>query len=324
MSYNLILNSSNVVGIYNSQFQYKFIQGSFTIYPDSEICISQAVIPYSFFNILNSFYNNAVFSYNWYYSNGLYQTYVVAIPDGFYSTNDINNILEQYMISQNQYFQNTTTGNNMYFISIQTNTTYYTNQIICSSIPSSVPSGYTAPVAGFNYNNGRNYGFPTSGYNYTPQVIISNNNFGSIIGYKTGTYPNTATQTNYSGLGNITPNATPINSLILLSNLVKNDCSTPPNILDSMSINCSFGNNIVYQPSYEKWVRVHSGTYNSMTFQLVDQNFRAVPANDPNMMISLLLRQGNKPVEKLFVKSSPIVNPIKPLLLNDEEEEKNI
>ena len=314
MSYNLILNNTNAVGIYNTQFKYNFISGSFTINEDSQICISQIVLPYSFFNVNKTLYNNASLQYVWYYGAGLSKTYTVDIKNGFFSVSDLSNYLQQYMISQNQYFQNVNTGENEYFISISTNSTYYTNQIVCNSIPSTIPSGFIAPSEGFNYNNGTNYGFPTSGYNYTPQVIITNNNFGTLIGFSSGTYPSVSTQSSNSNLGNITPNLTTVNSIVVLCDLVKNECASPTNIMDSMTIsNVSFGSNIIYQPTYEKWVSIQAGTYQNMNIQFVDQNFNTIIANDNNVMISLLLKQGeNKvlPVEQTNPIEEVAVKPI--------------
>ena len=137
------------------------------------MAISQIILPNSWFNI-SKFYNNNSFSYRWYYGNGLYQTYSVVFPDGLYSIDDLQYYLEQYLISQNQYFKNTLTNENLYYIEFLTNTTYFGIQLISSPIPSSVPSGYSS--AGFNFNNSTNFGFPNSGYTFTPQVIISSTN----------------------------------------------------------------------------------------------------------------------------------------------------
>lgn len=318
MSYNLVLNNTNSVGLYKTQYRYNFISGSFTINEDSQICISQVVFPYSFFNVNKILYNNASLQYIFYSGNGVAQTYTVNFPDGFYTVADLSNYLQQYMISQNQYFQNINTGENEYFISIQTNIVYYTNQIICSPIPSSVPDGFIAPPLGFNYPNG----FPNLGYNYTPQVIIQNNKFGSLIGYSAGTYPSAPTQSSTSLLGNITPNITIVNSIVVICDLVKNECASPTNILDTITIsNVSFGDNIIYQPSYEKWVSISAGTYKHLTIQLIDQDFNIIQANDNNVMISLLLKQGKKSVLKVEdeKKIIPVENPIKPISFLDQE-----
>ena len=314
--YNLVLNNTNVVGNYNTELVYQFISGTFHIPENSRMCLSSLTMPYSWFNINSALYNNASFSYIWYYGNGTAKTYNVVIPNGFYQLADIQQFLELYMISQNQYFTNTTTGQNLYYISLSTNSTYYAIQLICSPIPSAVPSGYTAPSAGFNYNNSTNYGFPNAGYNYTPRVIIaSNNNFGSLIGYSAGTYPSATTQATNNSLGTLTPNLTPVNSLILLCNLVKNDVSSQSNIFTSVPIsNTSFGSNISYSPNFQNWVSISSGSYSSFTISILDQNFNYVEANDANMLLTITMEVPEKPkftpppIEKKIFSASNLYN----------------
>jgi len=154
MIYNLVLNSTNVIDSINkTQYAYTFINGNFYIPENSKMCISQCMIPYSWFNINSTLYNNNSFSYVWYYGNGLSKTYTVTIPNGFYSISDIQQYLEVYMISQNQYFTNTITGQNLYYIYLSSNSTYYSIQLIRNALPSSLPSSYAAPTNGFNYKN---------------------------------------------------------------------------------------------------------------------------------------------------------------------------
>ena len=45
MSNSLVVNSSNVIGLNNNTYQYKFIQGSFQS-KDCEMAIGSATIPY--------------------------------------------------------------------------------------------------------------------------------------------------------------------------------------------------------------------------------------------------------------------------------------
>ena len=65
----------------------------------------------------------------------------------------------------------------------------------------------------------------------------------------------------------------------------------PTDILDSFPINSTFGSNINYIPSYEKWVRVHHGTYSNLIITFVDQNYNNIQILDQNVIITLLLRQ---------------------------------
>jgi hypothetical protein len=89
MTYNLVLNSTNVIGSNNSISKYNFINGAFNINEDSEMCISQIVIPYSWFNINKGYYTNATLQYK--FPNGESDnTYTVTFPNGYFSVNDLN------------------------------------------------------------------------------------------------------------------------------------------------------------------------------------------------------------------------------------------
>ena len=295
--YNLVLNSNNVTGSYNNELIYSFCSGSFHIPSKSKIAVSQITIPYSWFNI-STFYNNNTFSYRWFYGNGLYQTYSVTFPDGFYSISDLQNYLEQYMISQNQYFTNTVTQENLYYIYFQTNTTYYSIQLICSPIPTSLPTGYSAPTNGFNYNNSTAFGYPNYGYGFTAQIVISSTTkFYKIIGFSAGTYPSTTTTSSYNILGTLIPNITPVNSLVILCDLVDNNVSSVSNILDTVAITSTFGSNINYTPTFQKWISLNAGNYVNFTMGIVDQDLNSIKILDSYMLISLIVET---PDEKLI------------------------
>ena len=349
MPYNIILNSSNVIGNSNSQFTYKFINGCYNINDDSEICVSQIIIPYSWFNINGSYYNNATIKY--YFPNGSSNNlYTVIFPNGFYSVNDLNNYLQLYMVSQNQYFYNSTTTQNLYYIQITTNTTYYSNQIIVNPVPTSLPTNYSLPTmtyngytyTGFNCNP-TTAGSTSSSTSYypnsiiTPQLVIPSYTgiygIGSILGFTSGNYPSSTSSSSQNVLSNITPNATNVNSIIVRCNIVNNECASPTDVLDVFNINTSFGSNIIYEPSYEKWISVKGGVYNSLNVYLQDQNFNTLQANDSNVLICLLLKQGkNKEVVQNIeeieenkgneIINKPITNIIKKHL--DFNDEKNI
>ena len=298
----LILNNNNLIGTNNNTYQYNFLNGCFNIKEDSSICISQITIPYSWYNINSGLYNNNSFQYTFSGS-----TFTFTLSDGFYGISDISQALQNYMISQNQYLINTSTGIYQYFIVLASNTTYYANQILTFPIPSSLPTGYTAP-SGFVYSSG----------GYTPQIIITSNSFGKLIGFSSGTYPSTLQSSSYNVLSNITPNASPVNSLIVRCNLVSNEATMPSDILDSFNINATFGSQITYSPSYEKWVSIKPGTYNNFIITFQDQNFGIVQINDPNILIALMIKQGKK---KIIPPYHNIVKQINRLKFSDDDEE---
>ena len=65
----------------------------------------------------------------------------------------------------------------------------------------------------------------------------------------------------------------------------------PSDILDNIPINSTFGSNITYDPSFEKWVKLRDGKYNSMILTFTDESNNTLYANDSNISLSLLIRQ---------------------------------
>jgi hypothetical protein len=283
MSFNVVLNSTNLIGNTYSQFRYNFISGGFVVGDGYEVCLTQCTIPYSFYNI-SSFYQNNTFSYNFPTANvaNLFTQFDVLIPDGNYSVPQLTAFIQNYMINLGQYVIDNN-GKNVYFIQIIPNSVFYANQILEFPVYTALtlPVGWTTPTLW--------PGFPLAAI--TPQMIINNANFGTIIGFAPGTYPNVITTTTYSILSNIVPNASPVNAIVVLMNIVKNQVANPPNILSSFAINSSFGTNINFNPSIQSFVSIPRGIYNSFDITLVDQNYETIKFQDPNVLITLIIRK---------------------------------
>ena len=277
-SFNIILNSKNVIknNGYSNQLIFYFINGSFTIGQNMKIQLISAQIPYSFYNISN-YYNNQTFNILW-PKLGNMISYTVTIPNGFYSISDVNKYIKFFCDTNNLYLMDST-GSHVYYINVSTNTTYYGNQINLTNVPTTLPSGYTAP-SGFQ--------FPT--VSKTPQIQILNNNFQYYIGFTEGLYPPTVQSVSYEKLSNIIPKSTNINSIFLSSNITDNQISVPSNILDSIQIyNTQFGANINYEAKLNKKVSLKPGTYNNIIINLLDDDLNLLPILDPNIILNFLI-----------------------------------
>ena len=278
MSNCLVLNSSNVIGRDNNIYKYNFINGMFTIPEGSEIALSSITMPYSWFNITTD-YNNNTFQIIWYGTSTT--TYTVILPDGFYLISDINNYLENFMILNSLYLIDSSTGNYIFYVQLFTSSTYYSNQILCFAVPTSLPSGYTSPVGW--------PGFPAVAR--TPLMTILNNNLTKLLGFSAGSYPPVTQPKHYSILSNLLPPVgSPVNSIIVRCSLIDNAVAMPTDILDSFAINSAFGSNINYSPNYEKWISIRRGSYSSLTITFVDQDFNNITIVDPNVIITLLIK----------------------------------
>jgi hypothetical protein len=275
MSYNLVLNSSNVVNkISNNIFQYNFNNQGFKINEGSNICIGSLTIPYSWYNITTN-YNNKMFQII--FPNTSLVTYTIALPDGFYSIDDINNYIQQVCIQNNLYLIDAY-GNYVYYLSFSYNVSTYSIQLLTYVVPTSLPSGWSQPTSWA--------GYPAT--TKSPAFVVLPNNFGQIIGFNAGTFGGASS--NQSILSTFTPIGSPVNNLIIRCNLVDNSCANPSDILDCMPITSSFGSNINYSPNFEKWVKLKTGTFNNLQITLSDQNFETVYCEDSNILISLLIK----------------------------------
>ena len=291
MAFTLVLNSSNNYNTQtNTQFKYNFLGGNF-IADDMEMCVSAISMPYSFFNV-SQYYNNQSFQIIFPVGNTT-QTLTITLTAGFYTVSDIQNFIQNQCISNGYYLINAS-GQYVYYLNLATNTTYYSTQLVCTKVPTTLPSGWSYATSGaWNAASSGATGLPSVA-NQVPQlVILSTNTFGTIIGYAAGTFPTSATQASgvYTTLGTITPVGSTVNSIVMRCSIIKNNVAIPSDILDSFPINATFGSNINYVPSFEKWISVNNGTFNNFTLNFVDQNLNTIYANDPNVAVTLLIRK---------------------------------
>lgn len=280
-TFTLVLNSNNVVAnSNNTQFRYNFLNGSFRIEEGSQLCISNIVVPYSWFNISQSYSNNT-FTMTFPDSTSNTTSYSITIPDGFFTTADVNNFLQQFCIANGLYLINSS-GQYVYYMVFALATNSYANQVLFFNVPTSLPSGWSTPS---NW-----HGFPAS--TYCPSLTISAttgiSNFGVFLGLSAGTYGGTATSN--SVYSNIVPIGSLVNAITVRSNIVNNNVAMPSDIITSIPINATFGSNINFAPSFEEYVNIKAGVYNNLTITFTDQNFGTIFAKDPNVIITLIIR----------------------------------
>jgi hypothetical protein len=285
MSFILTLNSTNLSNTNtNTTFRYNFINGGFTC-NDYEMCVSSVTLPYSFYNV-SSYYSNKTFSLI-FPTAGTTIQYDITLPDGFYTVTTINNYIQLECQTRGAYLLDSN-GDYVYFVQLAYNTAYYSVQLLTYQVPRLADLGttYTQPSTGLYSGSG----LPTTAS--TPKfVFASSGSIRNIIGFAAGTYPPTTQTASWNTSSTLTPVGSTVNSIIMQCSLISNRCATPSDIIDSMPINdTSFGSNIIYQPSFERYVTVSNGTFNNFTFSFRDQNLNDIYARDPNVSITLIIR----------------------------------
>ena len=153
MSYNITLNSSNVIGNNNNIYKYNFVGKGVEVPEGSEISLISATIPYSFPNISVSYGNNTISYYIPCGSGGTQTQYSITIPNGFYTVAQLDTYIKTVLCSNGHYFYNGSTIDStkiIYPINLSLYTSTYSIQKTSYSIPTSaniatvIGTGYSA------------------------------------------------------------------------------------------------------------------------------------------------------------------------------------
>jgi hypothetical protein len=289
----LILNSSDIVaGSNNSVLQYEFAGGNINLKKGQKVALASLQMYYSTFNITAANRNNS-FSYVW--VNGT--TYTVTVPDGFYDITALNNYLRFTMV-QNTHYLTTTSGNFVYLLSLGINPSRYAVQLNCFRISSAI-----ATANSWSLPAGATWVLPTN--IIVPELVVpsaATSNFGLIIGFAAGTYPNAviagvppgqtqtpAFTTDQEFLSTFTPQVTPVSSFILTCSLINNNYAVPNNLIYSFSPQGTIGEQFTVAPNQYVFIDVLPGQYSRFQVSFIDQNLRPVAIQDPNMIIQLVI-----------------------------------
>jgi hypothetical protein len=215
---------------------------------------------YSTFNITNANKNNT-FSYTW--VNGV--TYNVNIPDSLLDVDGLNNYLHFTMV-QNKHYIVSSTGDYVYLMTLGINPTRYAVQLNCFgiSVALAAANAWVLPV-------GATWVLPTNFI--VPALIVppsANNNFGLVIGYSPGSYPDAviagvppaqtqlpAYTSDQEFLSTFTPQVTPISSFVLTCSLINNNYAVPNNLIYSFSPQGNIGEQMLIQPNQYVFIDVN-------------------------------------------------------------------
>jgi hypothetical protein len=287
-SSSIVFNQSNLVpSTYQNQYTYTF-QGGRT-FKNDKVAVKSISLYYSWKNITAAYGNN-VFQIIWptVASSSTVTattTYTVTIPDGNYSTEELNTYIEQYCITNSLYLYSTTNPTQYtYYISCQPNSNYYSTEFDFYPIPTTAAQatlGLSQP-AGWPTTN-------TFASAFTPQLIVpaatTTNSFSSLIGYQPGTYPSTYLSTVNVGVqSTFAPQASPIKSIIVGLSIAANRFGSNNAVVGTFAFaNTKFGQIISYTPPYPYYTDLLDGSYNNITLTFWDQNFQPLPIYDPNI-----------------------------------------
>ena len=233
----------------------------------------------STFNVSSSRGNNKV---TFIFNASTPVSYDWSIPDGYYSSSDLNSWLQSQMYSNNLYTTANNGANTIYFYEIVQNSVRYAIQLNSYYIPTSA----NATTLGYTRPSGATWNFPTT--NKTPQLTF-NAAFGSLIGMTAQTYPSTVQSTNVSQISTITPIISPVNSYVLTCNLINSKYSIPSNVFFSLPLNGSLGQLISFVAPSVVYSDIAPNTYSNIVVQMFDQNFNKLELKDNEIVLTLAI-----------------------------------
>lgn len=283
----IVLNSTNILaGSNNSTLIYNFPTS--VKFDNHQIAVQSVNIYYSWRNIDATSLKNNSFTFTWVVGSTT-TTYTVTIPPGLYEIADINNYLQYVFIQNGQYLINAT-GQYVYYAEFLVNPNTYAVNIITYPVPTSLPSGWSAPVANAQTGAVAFVGYPTTYFN--PLITIPAN-FSLIMGYATNfaTSQNTGNNTILTYTSSISPQVQPNPTALMTISNISNEYSSPTSVIHSVVPDVGFGELIKSVPNEYVWCRLLKGTISSLFVRFVGQDANSLAILDPNMTIILLIRE---------------------------------
>ena len=308
----LALNSKNIIaGTGNSQLQYNFPSGSIVINEGDQLALSSVSMYNSVYNFTAAL-NNNTFDYTW--IDGTVTT--VTIPDSFLDVDGLNDFFHQTMLNRGHYLIEDSTGNFVWFITIQINVSIYAIQIQAYPM-----NAATYPTTGAS----KKYSIPTGTApawvpqtaNITPYITIPSTDIRTTLGFKAGYYPgalNGGSRPDYNTINTIsgaspnktqvstysaiqtmtsqnTPQITSLTSYILTCSLINNNYSIPNTLLSAFPPSSAFANQFVFTATGQlSFIDCQPGSYGSFTVQFFNQDLRQIEMEDNQIVILLVIR----------------------------------
>jgi hypothetical protein len=252
-----------------------------------------------------------------------------TIPDGFYDVKTLNSYLQFIMIQNGHYAIDNNTNNYIYFLELVENTGAYRDQINSYNVPATPPTHWSpappppsVPTGGYNISGNNPSGQPNPNPWYTPKLVLSDQNLGSTNlfiyfgvreliprdSHNDPIYPYQQcvpdTSTNFppvgyqsiAVLGNFAPMQSPVHSVVLTCDIVKNPLRSTAQhavssyVVTTQNISVPFGKDISNSNFFTTWIPLLGGqTVQSLTFNLLDQEGDPIWLEDPDTNIELLI-----------------------------------
>jgi hypothetical protein len=245
-----------------------------------KIGLNKINLIYSWPNISST---NNTFSISWPTGAAAYTDVSVTIPvnSNYDSISALNDYLNTILIANGMYVINNTTGAYLYYMQFIDNPSLYGVSLVQTLVPTSLPSGYTAPG-----------GFATwPSVSRTMKLTTNTSDFNLLIGYaKSTVYNGNTSSTTFNS--QYVPQFSPVSSVNVTCNLANNELALNNDstiIFTGTSINTQYGSMIQWEPNNIIYYDITTTT-NNLIVTLTDQSGRPLYMLDPaiNMFFTII------------------------------------
>lgn len=215
-------------------------------------------------NAVPTFTEQESFTLNIPTSTGTNAVNCVIPADSTFLIEDLDNLVKYYSKLNNFYLINDDTKEDEYFVSIVYSPTAYKVELRFDNVPTSLPSGYSAPVG---------MTFPAVA-SWAQLVLPSTSTqLLATLGYNAGTYPSTIPSGGLENdfLGARFPQPQKDDDFLVMLNCVRNDTTQFKNYLAIVNVDVPPGQNILYRPTYPIPVMA-DGNYGALELWVTDVN----------------------------------------------------
>lgn len=271
-------------GVFNAATQARPYNRLYFNLPGSlvgnKIALQKLNLYYSWPNISN---NNNTFSISWPTSTATYTNVNVTIPNNYNlaSVDELNAYLQTIMIANKMYVYETANPTNfLYYMQFISNPNTYGISLILNLVPTTLPSGYTAP-AGF-------IGWPT--VSRTMKFTTDASKFNLLIGYAASSiFDGNTSATTY--VSSFTPSFSPVNTILLRCSHSNNPMAlnNDSNVIYSFTTRgTAYGSLIEIEPQNLVYYTIAT-TSNVLIIDFVDQDYTGLQILDYGISILLLV-----------------------------------
>jgi hypothetical protein len=275
----ITINSSSAKVIDNYRFEFTVPEG-YSL-KDNDVCLTQAVITNSSFNLSASGFNNTSFGYSYPDGAGAV-TFQINLQDGCYGVDLLTEAIHSQMFANKTYLIDSD-ANPVFFLRANVSAVFWGIALTCDPVPDVLPAGWSLPAGA--------PALPTVAS--TPQLIISPaNNFGQLLGYEPGSFPPVPQSSQYLAISVEEPQVTPQYAFsVSLScvNLPTVNPSSPGSIYPfTFTVPYQVQQNL--EPKIWRWFPCVDGRYTKIVLSILDQDGRPAKLASKFSQFSLAFR----------------------------------